>query len=187
MKLVSSSITILVESIQYAIHYTQQGAIAITGESETLALLDWQCAGNARRKVIAASVWQTINGDIPDVAQADQMYKVLVALTQPALAVKAEETPLLPGIPHPDAIPPNDKYLFGYADEIGMAESEVAKWFDHHTARGWMLGKVKMKDWRAALRTWKANGEKWGKPEPADDGRDAVAHVNRLTKDRRGK
>lgn len=25
---------------------------------------------------------------------------------------------------------------------------------DHYTARGWMIGKNKMKDWRAAIRTW---------------------------------
>jgi hypothetical protein len=27
----------------------------------------------------------------------------------------------------------------------------------HHEARGWMLGKVPMKSWEAALRTWRGN------------------------------
>jgi hypothetical protein len=31
------------------------------------------------------------------------------------------------------------------------------KFVDHNTARGWMLGKVKMKDWKAAVRTWEKN------------------------------
>ena len=31
------------------------------------------------------------------------------------------------------------------------------KWFDHYSARGWMIGKNKMKDWRAAVRTWERN------------------------------
>ena len=28
------------------------------------------------------------------------------------------------------------------------------KWFNHYTANGWMVGKNKMKDWKAAIRTW---------------------------------
>lgn len=28
------------------------------------------------------------------------------------------------------------------------------KWYDHYTANGWMIGKNKMKDWKAAVRTW---------------------------------
>jgi hypothetical protein len=33
------------------------------------------------------------------------------------------------------------------------------KWFDFYEAKGWMIGKNKMKDWKAAIRTWeKTNG-----------------------------
>ena len=28
---------------------------------------------------------------------------------------------------------------------------------DYYDARGWMVGKNKMKDWRAAVRTWERN------------------------------
>jgi hypothetical protein len=28
------------------------------------------------------------------------------------------------------------------------------KWYDHYLANGWLVGKNKMKDWRAAVRTW---------------------------------
>ncbi len=31
------------------------------------------------------------------------------------------------------------------------------KWFDFYTAKGWMIGKNKMKDWKAAIRTWEDN------------------------------
>lgn len=31
------------------------------------------------------------------------------------------------------------------------------KFFDHYAARGWMIGKNKMKDWKAAVRTWEKN------------------------------
>jgi hypothetical protein len=28
---------------------------------------------------------------------------------------------------------------------------------DHYESNGWMVGKVKMKDWRASVRTWEKN------------------------------
>jgi len=33
------------------------------------------------------------------------------------------------------------------------------KWFNHYQAKGWMIGKNKMKDWRAAVRTWEEKGK----------------------------
>jgi hypothetical protein len=38
------------------------------------------------------------------------------------------------------------------------------QWFiDHYTSKGWMIGKNKMKDWQAAVRTCEGNRKKWGK------------------------
>lgn len=34
---------------------------------------------------------------------------------------------------------------------------DAHQWFDHYEARGWMIGKNRMKDWRAAVRTWERN------------------------------
>lgn len=39
----------------------------------------------------------------------------------------------------------------------GMLEREIAKFRDHHTAKGSV-----MKDWQAALRTWLRNADEWG-------------------------
>ena len=37
---------------------------------------------------------------------------------------------------------------------------------DHYTANGWMVGKNKMKDWKAAVRTWESrNGNTIGRKE----------------------
>lgn len=38
-----------------------------------------------------------------------------------------------------------------YCNEVGVNPN---KWFDHYTANGWKVGKNKMVDWRAAVRTW---------------------------------
>lgn len=34
---------------------------------------------------------------------------------------------------------------------------DAEKWIDHYTANGWMVGRNKMKDWKAAVRTWEKN------------------------------
>lgn len=31
------------------------------------------------------------------------------------------------------------------------------QWIDHYISNGWMVGKTKMKDWKAAVRTWERN------------------------------
>lgn len=37
------------------------------------------------------------------------------------------------------------------------------RWFDFYTSKGWMVGSNKMKDWKAAVRTWEKEDNK--KPE----------------------
>jgi len=46
--------------------------------------------------------------------------------------------------------------LKNYMLEIGMADVSD-KWFDYYESNGWLVGKNKMKNWRAAVRTWKNN------------------------------
>ncbi len=40
-------------------------------------------------------------------------------------------------------------------------------WLDHYTSNGWMVGKVAMRDWKAAIRTWERRnyGGQQGKPQ----------------------
>lgn len=40
-----------------------------------------------------------------------------------------------------------------------------SKWHDFYTAKGWMVGKNKMKDWQAAVRTWEKD-TKVDQPDP---------------------
>ncbi|WP_230848132.1 DUF6291 domain-containing protein [Myroides odoratus] len=34
---------------------------------------------------------------------------------------------------------------------------DAQRFFDHYESNGWMVGKTKMKDWKAAVRTWERN------------------------------
>jgi hypothetical protein len=50
--------------------------------------------------------------------------------------------------------PPTIEEITEYCQEKGV---DPHKWHDHYTANGWMVGKNKMKDWKAAVRTWARN------------------------------
>jgi hypothetical protein len=39
--------------------------------------------------------------------------------------------------------------------EYAGSEFDAIAFVNHYTSNGWMIGKNKMKDWRAAVRTWK--------------------------------
>jgi len=52
--------------------------------------------------------------------------------------------------------PPQIKDVLAYGTEIGLNAEACQEFVDHHTTRGWWLARgVKMKDWKAAMRTWK--------------------------------
>jgi hypothetical protein len=40
---------------------------------------------------------------------------------------------------------------------LGKPAVDPQTWYDHYTANGWMVGRNKMKDWKAAVRTWERN------------------------------
>lgn len=40
------------------------------------------------------------------------------------------------------------------------------RFVDHYTSNGWMVGKNKMKDWKAAVRTWEKNDKERPKTQP---------------------
>lgn len=51
-----------------------------------------------------------------------------------------------------------------YCDERkNLVDPEV--WFNFYSSKGWMIGKNKMKDWRAAIRTWEKNKQQNGTKE----------------------
>ena len=51
-----------------------------------------------------------------------------------------------------------------YAESIGFSLNGQ-QFVDFYEAKGWMVGKNKMRDWRAAVRTWKGRSQKEGKHE----------------------
>ena len=49
--------------------------------------------------------------------------------------------------------PPTLDEVKAYCKERGKGV-DPERWYNHYTANGWMVGRTKMKDWKAAVRTW---------------------------------
>lgn len=52
--------------------------------------------------------------------------------------------------------PPAVNDVKGYMGEIQARGFTAEQFVDFYESKGWMVGKTKMKDWRAAVRQWKA-------------------------------
>lgn len=59
--------------------------------------------------------------------------------------------------------PPTIKEVTEYSISIGFKSLNAQHWIDFYTAKGWMIGKNKMKDWKAAVRTWQRKDDDYGK------------------------
>jgi len=74
----------------------------------------------------------------------------------------AQHTPSLPVSAKTKAgtnIPPSPEEVTAYSASIGYPLDGQA-FCDSYEAKGWLVGKVKMKNWQAAIRNWKRN--LWG-------------------------
>lgn len=59
-------------------------------------------------------------------------------------------------------IPPSIDDVAAYCQERNNGV-DPERFVTYYEARGWMLGKTKMKDWKAAVRTWERGTERKGK------------------------
>jgi len=60
-------------------------------------------------------------------------------------------------------VPPTLDDVTAYCRSRGNNVSP-SKFIDHYTANGWMVGKVKMMDWKAAVRKWESSNYADGTP-----------------------
>lgn len=58
--------------------------------------------------------------------------------------------------------PPTYEEAGVYFESKGSVKQEANRFVDYHTSKGWIVGRVKMKDWKASARTWLSNS--FGKP-----------------------
>ncbi len=56
-------------------------------------------------------------------------------------------------------IPPQPEDVTAYSASIGL-KLDGAEFCDFYASKGWVVGKAKMKDWQAAVRTWGRDGRR---------------------------
>lgn len=61
--------------------------------------------------------------------------------------------------------PPTLEEVAAYCQERNNGV-DPQKWYDFYAAKGWMIGKNKMKDWKAAVRTWERRHPKPAEQQP---------------------
>lgn len=51
-------------------------------------------------------------------------------------------------------VPPTHQNVAEYCKEKGYDSLDIDRFIDFYSSKGWMVGKNKMKDWKAAVRNW---------------------------------
>jgi predicted phage replisome organizer len=67
------------------------------------------------------------------------------------------------GSPQKRFVPPSLEEVQAYCSERGNGIDAQA-FIDFYASKGWLVGKTKMSDWKAAVRTWESRNRKQSKP-----------------------
>ena len=78
-------------------------------------------------------------------------------LDVPQAETSQAETPQMAAKKTKRFIPPSLEDVQSYCLERGNSV-DAERFIDYYTANGWMVGKNKMRDWKAAIRTWERSG-----------------------------
>lgn len=74
---------------------------------------------------------------------------------------------------------PSIEEIAEYMQEKGfLHDDQPEAFYDYHESGGWMVGKKKMKCWKAAVRTWIRNAKKWSKARE-ENHRNYTTHADR--------
>jgi hypothetical protein len=83
------------------------------------------------------------------------------AVVEPAKDTSPVVEPTKQSVSSKRFAPPTADEVSAYSDEIN-AGVDGQQFVDFYESKGWMIGKNKMKDWRAAVRTWKRSENQRG-------------------------
>ena len=140
------------------------GGFLIVFDSGVMVVRDWWLHNTitpARRKD------STHRAELAELDIVDGVYVRKAGPVQVQLIPEAEPEPK----PEPKRFkPPTLEEVEEYAKKMGSTVNP-SQFVDFYESKGWMVGKNKMKDWKAAFRTWmKRNGDKFGKGREKDEG-----------------
>ncbi len=82
----------------------------------------------------------------------------------------------LEGVKEKRFAPPTLQEVKDYCLKMGYTHVDAERFIDYYTSNGWMVGKNRMKDWKAAVRNW----DRREKNPQRQDGTAEVAKKNRF-------
>ena len=88
--------------------------------------------------------------------------------------LKKENT--IDGVKEKRFAPPTLENVSEYCREMGYTNVDAERFIDFYTSNGWMVGKNRMKDWKAAVRNW----DRREKNPQRQDGAAEVTKKNRF-------
>lgn len=133
------------------------------------------------RKGGSTTLQPPLVGSLPNGTNQTPTLRLQSTSTSTSSDSKSDHTQGSPAAPRV-FVPPSPDEVTAYAVSVGYP-LDGAGWCDTYAQKGWMVGKTKMKDWRAAVRNWKAQGYKIGPSETlfaSRDLRQQAAHEERL-------
>ena len=73
----------------------------------------------------------------------------------------------LKGVKEKRFAPPTPENVRGYCREMGYMNVDAERFVDFYAAKDWMIGKNRMKDWKAAVRNWARQDQPPATKKPA--------------------
>jgi hypothetical protein len=137
------------------------GLVRILNDDPVVAITDWKLSNQIRKdrytpSIYAAQLAQLDDGNqqATDGCQDGNHLETEVSVGQESqVKVSSGEEKGAGKHPHAQSIPPAVEEVLAYCQERKNG-IDAAHFWDYYTARGWMVGKTKMCDWQAAVRTW---------------------------------
>lgn len=76
---------------------------------------------------------------------------------------KTSNAPAVPSLPTTPTVEDVRSYCLERQNGV-----DPQRWHDFYSAKGWLIGKSKMKDWKAAVRTWERSEEGGAAKKPSN-------------------
>ncbi len=151
----------------------------------------WRESGKPPPDHAVFGVCAQLRADVDNCPQTPTV-TVTVATTSnmpPKGTADPPEKPKARELPPATVIPPTLEMVKAYMPTIGMGSDMASRFIDFYESKGWMIGKVRMKNWQAACRTWKSMEPNFagakGKPRGTTSGYDQAARAADETSRRR--
>ena len=102
---------------------------------------------------VGAALRETIARESHDHRETPQERREEKCSPTPPIKEESKETSITPKPPRVVFVPPTVEEVRSYCDERKNT-IDPQSFIDFYSAKGWMIGSNRMKDWRAAVRNW---------------------------------